>query len=456
VNTMQSAQQKAAKLPFLPQRNLSHIPGSYGWPLFGQTFEFLRDFQGLVNRTAAECGPVSKGSIFFQRGITLLGPEANEFLLRDQAHTFSSHAAWNPLLGKLFTNGLMLRDFSDHKLHRRLLQQAFKKPALTSYMESMNPHIASSLKSWPLGKEFKFFDAVKSLLLDVGAGTFLGLEMGAEAQQVNQAFVAEVDASMAVLRLEIPGTTWRRGMQGRRFLEKFMTDLIPQKRTGNGNDFFSELCRAVDEEGELTLNDEDIMNHMIFLLFAAHDTTTSTLSSIIHALAKNPQWQERLRAEFDSLSKDHLDYEDLAKLEETTWVFKESLRMYPPLPTIPRRAIDDIEFNGYKIPKNTLVSIVPLHTHYMEEYWSNPNTFDPERFSAERAEDKKHFYQWVPFGGGHHKCIGLNFAELQTKIFLFHFLRTYKVSVPAGYTAPYQMVPLAVPKDGLPVTITRL
>ena len=456
MNTMDIAQQKAASLPRFPQRQLAHIPGSYGWPVIGQTFEFLRDFQGLVDRGAKQYGPVFKGSIFFQHGLTLLGPDANEFVLRDQGHVLSSRTAWSPLLDKLFTNGLMLRDFRDHKLHRRLLQQAFKKPALSSYMTSMNPHIARGIQQWPSGQQFSFFEAIKSLLLDVGAETFLGLEMGPEARQVNEAFVAEVDASLAVLRLNIPGTTWHRGMKGRRFLEKFMTHLIPEKRNGNGNDFFSELCRAVDDEGELTLTDEDIMNHMIFLLFAAHDTTTSTLSSIIHALAKHPQWQQRLRDEYRTLGKDALDYEDLDKLESTTWVFREALRMHPPLPTIPRRTVDDTEFQGYAIPKNTLVSIVPLHTHYMEEYWSNPYQFDPERFSPGRAEDKKHFYQWIPFGGGHHKCIGLNFAELQTKIFLYHFLQKYRVSVAPGYNMPYQLVPLAVPKDGLPVTINRL
>ena len=456
MNTMDLAQEKADTLPRFPQRRLDHIPGSYGWPLIGNTFEFLRDFHGLVNRSEKQYGPIMKGNVFFQHGVTLLGPEANEFVLRDQAHVFSSRTAWGPLLDKLYTNGLMLRDFRDHKLHRRLMQQAFKKPALSSYMTSMNPHIAKGITAWPTGSKFSFFESIRSLLLDVGAETFLGLEMGAEAEQVNAAFVAEVDASLAVLRLEIPGTTWHRGMKGRRFLEKFIADLIPVKRNGNGTDFFSELCRAVDEEGELTLTDEDIMNHMIFLLFAAHDTTTSTLSSIIHALAQNPQWQQRLRDEYMALGKDALDYDDLDKLESTSWVFREALRMHPPLPTIPRRTVDDTEFQGYAIPKNTLVSIVPLHTHYIEEYWSNPYRFDPERFSPERAEDKKHFYQWIPFGGGHHKCIGLNFAELQSKIFLFHFLRKYRVSVPAGYNMPYQQVPLAVPKDGLPITIEAL
>lgn len=455
MTSMQAAREKAEQLPRMPQRNLKNIPGDYGKPLIGDTFPFLKDFHGLINEKARQYGPVFKGSIMFQRGVTLLGPEANEFVLRDAAHVFSSRAAWNPLLEKLFTNGLMLRDFDNHKFHRRIMQQAFKKKALAGYMGHMNPHIAGGIENWPRGEEFSFFDAIKSLLLDVGAGIFLGLQMGPESRKVNESFVAAVDASLAVLRLPIPGTTWERGMRGRRYLERFMTDLIPEKRKSDGDDFFTELCQAADEETDVQLTDEDVMNHMIFLLFAAHDTTTSTLSSIMFALAKNPQWQDTLAEEARSLGKDELEYDDLQKLEKATWVFKEALRMHPPLPTIPRRTTEEVEWRGYRLPANTLVNIVPLYSHYMEEYWSNPYQFDPERFSPERAEEKNHFYQWIPFGGGHHKCIGLNFAELQSKVFLFHFLRNYRVKVRQGYDMPYQQVPLAVPKDGLPITIEK-
>lgn len=456
MNPMHVAQQKADRLPRWPQRNLKDFPGDYGLPVFGHTFAFLRDIQSLTDERARRFGPVFRQNIMFQRGLVMLGPEANEFVLRDQAHVFSNRAAWSPLLDRLFPNGLMLRDFADHKFHRRMLQQAFKKPALASYLAGMNPRIASGIEQWPVGTPFHFFDEIKSLLLGVGAETFFGLEMGDEAARVNEAFVAEVDASLAVMRLMIPGTTWYRGIKGRRYLEQFMARLIPERRAGDGEDFFSQLCRAADEESALKLTDEDIINHMIFLLFAAHDTTTSTLSSIIYALAKHPEWQQILRDEFQSLGKTSLDYDDLDKLEKTTWVFKEALRMYPPLPLIPRRTTEDVEWNGYRIPANTMVSLIPLHTHYMEEYWSEPTRFDPERFSAARAEDKKHFYQWIPFGGGHHKCLGLNFAELQSKTFLFQFLRRYQVSVAPDYQINYQLVPLAMPKDGLPVTLQRL
>ncbi|MEP5230983.1 MAG: cytochrome P450 [Alloalcanivorax sp.] len=453
MNRMEAAQQEAANLPRMPQRKLEDIPGDYGWPLLGSTVPFLKDYHKMVTKLADKYGLVFKGSVLFQRGVTLLGPEANEFVLKDPEHVFSSRAAWNPLLEKLFTDGLMLRDFADHKFHRRIMQQAFKKPALASYLDRMNAHIGSEIQNWPADQEIRFLDNIKSLLLDVGAQIFFGMEMGPESDKVNQSFIDTTDASLAVVRIPIPGNLWHRGMKGRRYLEKFVTGLIPEKRNSEQSDFFSELCKAAEEEGGLS--DQDVMNHMIFLLFAAHDTTTSTLCSIIYMLAKHPHWQDVLVEEMKSLDKDGLDYDDLGKMEKTGWVFRETLRMRPALTTFPRRTVKDVQYQGYTLPKNTLVNVSTLYTHYMEEYWSNPTTFDPARFSDERAEHKKHFYQWVPFGGGHHKCLGLNFAELQTKTFLFHFLQRYRVSIKPGYELPTQQVPLIMPKDGLPVVLEK-
>ncbi|HAB07501.1 MAG TPA: cytochrome P450, partial [Alcanivorax sp.] len=102
-------------------------------------------------------------------------------VLRDKEHVFSSRAAWNPILERLFTDGLMLRDFADHKFHRRIMQQAFKKPALASYIDRMGPSVENGLKAWPTGETFTFFDRIKALLLDVGAQIFFGLRMGPEA-----------------------------------------------------------------------------------------------------------------------------------------------------------------------------------------------------------------------------------------------------------------------------------
>jgi len=123
---------------------------------------------------------------------------------------------------------------------------------------------------------------------------------------------------------------------------------------------------------------------------------------------------------------------------------------------MPRMCIRDVEFKGHLIPANTMVGIYPIHTHYMPSLWSDPHRFDPERFSPARQEDRRHAFAWTPFGGGAHMCIGQHFATLQVKAIMHRLLLRYRWSTPPGYAMPYQMVPIAKPSDGLPVTLQRL
>jgi cytochrome P450 len=194
---------------------------------------------------------------------------------------------------------------------------------------------------------------------------------------------------------------------------------------------------------------------MIFLMMAAHDTTTSTLTTLMYLLARHPEWQERLRAEAHALGKPHLEHDDLEKLTLLGCTLREALRMYPPLTSMPRMCTRDTEFQGHLLPGGTLVGVFPIHVHYMSSLWSEPRHFDPERFLPPRQEDKRHAFAWIPFGGGAHLCIGQHFATLQVKAILYQLLLHYRWSVPVDYQMPYQMVPIAKPRDGLPVTLQR-
>ncbi|MBT8113996.1 MAG: cytochrome P450, partial [Arenicella sp.] len=137
----------------------------------------------------------------------------------------------------------------------------------------------------------------------------------------------------------------------------------------------------------------------------------------------------------------------------TALVFKEALRLYPPLPTIPRHAIQDCEFEGYQIKRGEQVHVSPYFCHRLDSIWSNPQDFDPERFNKERGEDKQHRHAWIPFGGGAHKCLGLKFAELQVKLVLFHILKNHQLQVAADYQMPYQPAPIGKPSDNLPIQL---
>lgn len=130
---------------------------------------------------------------------------------------------------------------------------------------------------------------------------------------------------------------------------------------------------------------------------------------------------------------------------------KESMRLVTPLPTMARKTVKDTDVLGHFIPSGTMVALTPLFSHHMSEYWPEPEVFDPERFAPERREDQVHRYAFQPFGGGVHKCIGMNFADVEIKIVLHHLLQRYEWHVDPAYRAPLDYTSLPYPKDGQPI-----
>jgi cytochrome P450 len=189
-------------------------------------------------------------------------------------------------------------------------------------------------------------------------------------------------------------------------------------------------------------------------MMAAHDTITSSATSMVMMLGKNPKWQVKLREEMAGLglNGDDLPYERLNDLTLTDYAFKESLRMIPPVPSIPRRAVKDFSYGGFDFKAGTYVGISPGYTHQMAEHWPNPHTFDPMRFEPEQVK-ARHKYAWVPFGGGAHMCLGLHFAYMQMKMLMWHMLRTGTISLPEGSGKDWQAWPIPQPKDGLPMKL---
>jgi cytochrome P450 len=415
-----------------------------------------RDMLGVVTERYERHGPVVRQGRGPMKMVNLFGPDANRLLLLDRESVFSAKKAWDLIMGRIFTNGLLLRDGDDHRHHRRLLREAFRTPALETYLERMNGMLDGMLEGWDEGGgQILSFPRIKSMALDIACQIFLGTGPGHDTRALNQAFEAAVAASMSVLRLPIPGLEFHRGLRGRRTMIRQFEGWLPERRAGHGDDFFSRFCHAVDEEGR-PLRDQEIIDHLIFLMMAAHDTTTSSLTSLLYELARNPEWQERVREEIRSFAKPAVEFEDLLVMPDTIAVIRETLRRYPPLSTIPRASTEPFEWGGYEIPAGVMVTIYPIHTHHMDEWWTDPFRFDPERFLPGREEEKRHSHVYVPFGGGDHMCLGLRFAEMQIKAVLFKLLQRYRLSVPEGYRMPVQQAPISKPMDGLPLHLERI
>jgi cytochrome P450 len=439
-----------------PKRNsLTHIPGDEGWPLIGKTLEVLADPKGQVERMHAKYGPIYRSHLFGETSISLLGPEANELLLFDQAKQFSSTHGWGRILGLLFPRGLMLLDFEEHRLHRRALSVAFKSGPMKSYLTSLDAGIAARVGQWKAEPgPILFYPAMKQLTLDLAATSFLGADIGPEVDEVTNAFIEMVAASVAVIRKPLPCTQMGRGVKGRKRIVAYFSEQIPIRREKGGEDLFSQLCQTTHEDGAL-LSTQDIIDHMSFLMLAAHDTLTSSLTSFVGELAADPEWQQKLRDEVNALgiaADQPTMFDNLEAMPLSEMAFKEALRLKPPVPSIPRRAVRDFTFKGYAIPAGTLVGVNPLFTHHMADIWPDPEKFDPMRFTDE-AQRHRHRFAWVPFSGGAHMCLGLHFAYMQAKCFARHFLQNLSVSLEPGYRPDWQMWPIPKPRDGLKVTL---
>ena len=433
---------------------LRPVPGRPGLPYIGYA-PMVYDMIPWTRKMFAEFGPVSWSRMFGSDAVYVLGPEAQEVVWLNRDKAFSNELGFDHFTGPFFRRGLLMLDFDEHLHHRRIMQQAFTRPRLLGYLDMLAPAIAEDLAGWQPSDRFRFYTNAKQMLLHLATRVFVGTEIGADSARVERAFEHSLSATQAYIRADVPGGHWARGLRARQVLVDYFRSRIPAKRASTDDDLFSVLC-SVTSDGGQRFSDDDIVNHMIFALMAAHDTSTITLSMMTYLIGKHPEWQDRLRAESRALDKPFLDYDDLDRLPSMDLVFKEATRMYAPAGALPRQALVDTEILGHYIPAGTNLMVNAFASMRLHKWWPDPDRFDPERFAPHRREDKIHRFAWSPFGGGEHKCIGLYFGGMTVKSILHQLLLGYRWHVPRDYEPPLAWGTGPLPSDGLPMRLCRL
>jgi cytochrome P450 len=435
---------------------LDQIPGDYGLPLIGHTVPFFAGQYDWVASRHRQFGKVFKMCMVGTKGVMCLGPEYAQQILLDPDKVFSSKMGFDNRVTEFFGGSFIMEDFEHHRFQRRIAQTAFKNDMLRHYTTEVNGVYHRALDGWDadVGNQIEFFFHIKKILLDVAAEVFVGIqEKSDELNRLNSAFSDCANGIPYVIPWNIPGTAMWRGKRGRAYLEEYFGKLVTERRNGDGLDMLSLFCRELDENGK-QFDDQTVVNQIIFLLFAAHDTTTAALTFAIYYLARDPELKERLYQECLSIGTDDLSYDDLNNVPLMGQIFNEVQRLNPSLPVIPRRTIRDVEIGGVPIPAHTLVYAMPKYSHLMEEYWTEPTKFDPDRWSPERAEHKQHPFLFHPFGGGAHKCIGMHFSQMEFKCFLHQFMLRYEFDAKQD-DVRMVVFPLAKPVDNMPITLRR-
>jgi cytochrome P450 len=360
-------------------------------------------------------------------------------------------------MSDFFAGGLLMRDFEEHRIHRRIMQTAFKSENMRHYTDTINAIVKNAVMGWLQQGEIAFYQETKKLLLSIAFEVFCKVDTeDSDETNINKAFVDLMEGTMGMVRKDWPGMLYRRGMNGRRYLQNYFSRLVSKKRAGNDQDIFSHFCHERNEAGEY-FTDGEIADHMIFLMLAAHDTTTSAITMAGYYLANNLALQQQLFAE-----QDHADgsasYETLMeRMPLLESVFQETLRLHPPVSIIFRRTIRDCKIDGTHIPAHSMLAAPIQYIQQMNAWWTDAKSFSPERFSENIAENRKHPFMWAPFGGGAHKCIGMHFADLLFKSTFAEMIRQCQFGFVRDdyYPAKLQHFPFAKPADDLPLQLLK-
>lgn len=467
-------------------------PGHLGLPVIGETLSFLRD-PNFARKRQQKYGSLFKSRIIGQPTVFFCGPEANEFLLSSHADCFSWQGGWPDTFKELLGESLFLQEGEVHKRNRRLLMPAFHGKALEGYFSTMVALSETHLARWEQQRELIWFRELKKFTFEVASVLLIGSSPGENVDQLS-AWFTDLTNGLFTVPIRWGPFPYAKAIRGRDRLLTYINTEIAQRRLSLANpvdsaqaphDVLSLLLQTEDEDGN-RLSEAEIKVQTLLMLFAGHETTTSMLTSLMMALAQNPAVLAKARAEQSAViaaSTEELEKgTDLTNLTNLTdqalpltasslaspltlaqiqqmpyldQVLKEVERKYPPIGGGFRKVIKAFDFNGYHVPADWLALYRIEAAHFDERCYTHPDAFDPDRFNAERAEQKRYDYSLVGFGGGPRICIGIAFAKLEMKILAALLLRRYQWQLDPGQDLRLNPVPSLRPADGLKVTLLR-
>jgi cytochrome P450 len=227
-----------------------------------------------------------------------------------------------------------------------------------------------------------------------------------------------------------------------------------RRKEAPGHDLLQILMDARYSDGH-GMPDDLILSESMQLLVAGHETSSNALSWLLYLLSSRPDCVDRIRDEFDSvLGERPLSFSDVSKFEFTTQVIMEALRLYPPFWMVDRMALADDRAGDVTIPRGSTVVVFIYGVHHSPQYWENPESFEPDRFS--KAKEKLHTpFAHLPFGAGPRGCIGGNYAMLQILMILSVLLRKYDFSLVPGQTIEARPMVILRPEHGIRMTFTE-
>jgi cytochrome P450 len=408
-------------------------------------------------------GPVFSIRILHRLMVFMLGPQANHFVLVTHPQLFHWREGNFADLWPLIGDGLLTTDARYHDRARAIMMPAFHREQIDAATAVMASETDRALESLRPGEVVDIYQWMRRLAMRIAMRALLGLDPddrahGAAAAEHFEHALSFYGIEPQLRLLRGPGTPWARMIASRRVLDAIILEEIARRRAARKRgrlDILSLLIEARGEDGA-ALSDREIHDQVMTLMFAGHDTSTSTVSFLLYETARHPAVAERLRAEIDAVTGGRAPTaQQLAReLPYLEMVLDETLRLYPPAWIGPRRALADFQLAGRHVPAGAYVNYSSWASHRLPEVFPDPEAFIPERFAPERKAALPRG-AYVPFGAGQRICIGKRLGQTEVKLVCAMLLGRHRLELLPGYAMRVRQMPTLSPDGGLPVRVHR-
>jgi cytochrome P450 len=362
---------------------------------------------------------------------------------------------------KVFGEGLLTSEGDFHHRQRRLIQPAFHHDRIRAYASTITQYEERLTGRWGDGDTFDVHAQMTRLTMSIIAKCLFDQDVESEAESISEDLTTTIEyfdllsSPLAGLLEKLP--TNKKYQRAVKRIDGLVYRLIKERRAASSRDtgdLMSMLLRAEDDDGS-SMSDSQVRDEVLITFAAGHETTSNALTWAWYLLSQNPGAEEKLHEEVDAVLGSHPPtYEDVPKLEYTTKVLTESMRVYPPAWVLVRQAVNESVIGGYPIPKGADLVLSQYVAHHDPRLFREPESFDPDRWTPEMRSALPKF-AYFPFGGGARSCVGEPFAWMEGVLLLAAISRNWSMRHVEGHKV--EMLPRITlrPKYGMMMRLAR-
>ena len=404
-------------------------------PVVGHAVEYMKNPINFLERGYREHGRVFACKLGTQYSVVALGPENNKFFFGETDKLLSIREGY-PFFLKMFSKDFYFFAPKDEYMKQReVVMPKFKGDAMRSYVGLMAEETEDLMKQLGDEGEFDLIPTLGPLVMNIAAHAFLGRDFRGKLDDGFFEIFRDFSGGMEVIwPLWMPLSHLRKSRKARKHLDKILSDWIRYRRENpmDPPDFFQNLIGATFSDGT-GITEEVAINIILLLVWAGHETTAGQISWALIDLLQHPEYLEQVRQQTNEVmagrATSDMTWQDARDVVDMEIAVKESERMHPVAYVLARRVTEDIELDGYRIPKDTTLMAAPCVSHRMPEVFPDPHVYNPRRFESGTGEAGPEANRLIGFGGGLHRCAGVNFARLEVKMVLTMLVRHYEMGL---------------------------